>query len=117
MGLGKGVCYKSMIQNGKKYLVTTASWFIAPDGEEYRAVWGVAKCLETKETFGFTPNRNHANWVYEIGDGDGKITIAGCQVLYAIQSDKPPLLKTEMYTQESTKCTVPINKIYLADQP
>lgn len=69
----------------KKVLVTTSAWFYAPDGKQYRAVFGTLKAIhETKETLGFTPNRHHANWVIEIGD----MLITGCQVLYCVQTDE-----------------------------
>jgi hypothetical protein len=68
----------------KKVLITTLGWFIAPDGKEYRAVWGTLKAVhEAGKTLGFIPNRSHANWFIEIGD----MIIMGCQVMYFIQTD------------------------------
>lgn len=104
-----------MITNGKKYLITTSAWFYAPDGDQYRAVWGTAKVLETKESFGFTPNRNHANWIYEIGDSDGKITIAGCQVLYAVECTERPICKIGRFIAKDEMADQPQNKIYFAE--
>ncbi len=49
-----------------KYLITTDSWFIAPDGKEYKAVWGEVKILEDK-FLGISTNRNSSNWYAKIG--------------------------------------------------
>lgn len=72
------------IQVGKKVLVTTSCWFIAPDGLEYKAVFGTVKAVRTaEETLGIRPNGRSTNWYAEIGN----ITIAGCQIHYAIQTE------------------------------
>lgn len=71
----------------QKVLLTTASWFYAPDGRQYKGVWGTLKAVqEVKEKLGFVPNRSHANWFYEIGD----MVIMGCQVQVCIQTDQRP---------------------------
>jgi hypothetical protein len=72
---------------GKKVLMTTDRWFFAPDGNQYRAVWGTLKVIhEAGKSLGFIPNRSHANWFYEIGN----MIIMGCQVLYITACpDKP----------------------------
>lgn len=63
----------------KKVLITTNDWFYGKDGRQYKSIHGTLKGIhEVSKIFGFTPNRNHANWVIEIGD----VTIMGCQVLY-----------------------------------
>lgn len=65
----------------QKVLITTNNWFYAPDGMKYSAVWGTLKNIhEAKDVFGFTPNRNHANWFVEIGN----MIITGCQVNYCV---------------------------------
>ncbi len=72
---------------GKKVLVTASAWFYAPDGKLYRGCWGtLTEILSTKEDLGFSPNTRHTNWMVQIGN----MTIAGCQVLYAIQCDSKP---------------------------
>ena len=72
---------------GKNVLITTQSWFLAPNGQTYRAVWGTLKSInEAGKTLGFIPNRSHANWFI----GIGKMTIMGCQVMYIIQCDDKP---------------------------
>lgn len=71
---------------GKKMLLTTNAWFYAPNGNSYRAVWGtVSGIIQDKDGLGFGVNRSHANWTIQIG----RMTIAGCQVLYAIECDNP----------------------------
>jgi hypothetical protein len=70
----------------KTCLITTSGWFYAPDGRQYKAVWGTLKAIhEVSKAFGFIPSRAFANWFIEIGD----MTIMGCQVLYVIACDKP----------------------------
>jgi len=72
----------------KNVLVTTGAYFIAPDGKEYRAIWGELKAIhEAGATLGFIPNRSHANWFVEIGN----TIVMGCQVLYFIACEDPNL--------------------------
>lgn len=70
---------------GRKYLITTDSWFLAPDGESYKAVFGtlVGVFADTEILGGIKPNRNSANWYVEIGN----MIIAGCQIHYALRTD------------------------------
>jgi hypothetical protein len=73
------------IEVGKKALVTTDNWFFAPNGQSYRAVFGTVKNIHTTEAiFGFTPTGKSTNWFLEIGD----MLIAGCQIHYALRTDK-----------------------------
>lgn len=81
---------------GKKYLVTTDEWFIAPDGEQYRAVFGTVRSIESdKDALKIATNRHSSNWYLTIGD----MLIAGCQIHYVIRCDsasnKPPMLEVE----------------------
>jgi hypothetical protein len=64
-------------------------WFSAPDGLDYRLVWGRGYYLEAKKLFGFDPKAG-ANFFVQVGEGDGSILIAGCRVHYAVRSDHPP---------------------------
>jgi len=74
---------------GKKVLITCSSFFVAPDGAEYRAAYGTLKGIhESKDQFGFIPSRQHTNWMVEIGN----ITITGCQVLYCMLCENEPVL-------------------------
>ena len=84
---------------GKQVLVTTAAWFFAPDGKEYRAAWGLLHSLNTtEETLGFKPNARHTNWFIQVGN----LTIAGCQVQYLVQTNEVNIGTVKDFTQERT---------------
>jgi hypothetical protein len=69
------------IELNKTYLLTTEEWFYAPDGKQYRAVWGTITAIETDEmTLGIKTNRGSTNWYVIIGN----MIVAGCQINYAI---------------------------------
>lgn len=106
-----------MIVEGKKYLITTDNWFFAPNGETYRAAWGTCKLLSTEEVFSFKPSRPSTNWYMVVGSGDREISIAGCQIHYAVRCDNRPhdvqLGKT--YTDKDTGLEHPASRIYFAD--
>lgn len=84
-----------MVENGKRYLVTTDNWFQAPDGENYRAAWGVCQLERMEDVFGFTPSRPSTNWYLRVGGGDKYVIIAGCQIHYAVRSEKRPQSRHE----------------------
>jgi len=70
---------------GKKVLATTNEWFIAPDGKQYKAVFGTLRSInDAKEAFGFVPSRGHASWFIQIGN----VHIAGCQLLYCVEANE-----------------------------
>lgn len=72
-----------------KYLITTDSWFYAPDGKEYRAVWGNVEIVE--DTFlGLKTNRNSTNWFAKVGSEHNHVIVAGCQIHYAIKCEIKP---------------------------
>lgn len=72
------------INVGDKVLLTTQNWFYAPDGREYRGVHGTVRAIQGDEqTLGIRTNARSANWYIEIGC----MTIAGCQVFYAVRCD------------------------------
>ena len=73
-----------------KYLITTDSWFIAPDGKQYRAAWGEAEILADESFLGIKTNRNSTNWFAKIGNEKSHIIIAGCQIHYAVKCDEKP---------------------------
>lgn len=78
---------------GKTVLITTNNWFIAPDGVQYKAIFGVLHAINaTQGTLGFTPSRNHTNWFAEVGN----MTIAGCQILYCFRCEESELVKGEV---------------------
>src|SRR5690554_6416114 len=69
---------------GAKYLITTDRWFIAPDAEQYRAVFGtVHQVLDAEQVLGVRTNRNSTNWYALIGD----MVVAGCQIFYAVRCE------------------------------
>lgn len=77
-----------MVKNliGENVLCTCSNWFIAPDGKEYKGVYGkLIGIYEVSKELGFIPNRSHANWFYKIGE----MVIMGCQVMYIIKCTQP----------------------------
>ena len=101
----------------KKVLITTSGWFFAPDGRQYRAIYGTLKSItDAKDLIGFTPSRSHANWVFQVGTA----SIMGCQVMYVLECDKPPTFQpiTERTFSSEHNCSVSNtrdNHIYNAD--
>lgn len=81
--------------SGKKYLITTDEWFFAPDGQQYRAVFGTVSGIESDESILGFKARHSTNWYVKIGN----MLIAGCRVHYAIMtdtiSDQPPIRSME----------------------
>lgn len=74
----------SNLKIGAKFLITTNQWFLAPDGNEYRAVFGTVRAiLDDEATLGIRTNRNSTNWYLLIGG----MVIAGCQIHYAIATN------------------------------
>lgn len=103
------------IETGKKSLITADNWFYAPDGKQYRAVFGTVKSIKTaEETLGIKPNGRSTNWYVEIGN----MTIAGCQIHYAIRTDECNLDRAGDWTTKNdvgvTEFDTP-SKIYFAD--
>lgn len=101
---------------GKKVLATTSAWFFAPDGKQYRAVWGTLKAVHSaKEELGFSPSARHTNWMAEIGD----TLIAGCQLLYFVRCDEKPDFKEVEHTlydmANGVKAFQRPNEIYIAE--
>jgi len=84
------------LQLNKNYLITTHEWFYAPDGEHYKAVFGKVTAVNSdKDTLGLETNKDSTNWYVIIGN----MIIAGCQIHYAIQTNKvnfnPPVREIE----------------------
>jgi len=83
------------IEVGKKALITTDCWFIAPNGKQYKAVFGTIKAVQSsEETLGVRTNAKSTNWYVEIGC----MTLAGCQIHYAIQTDSVNMDSVEDYS-------------------
>lgn len=74
-----------------KYLITTDNWFFAPDGRQYKSIWGNVKVVEDS-ILGIKTNRNSSNWFIKIGKDETHVIIAGCQIHYAVKCDEKPNL-------------------------
>ena len=72
-----------------KYLITTDNWFYAPDGRQYRAVWGEVTIIEDS-FLGVKTNRNSANWFAKVGEDTNHVIIAGCQIHYSVRCEEKP---------------------------
>jgi hypothetical protein len=101
---------------GTKVLVTTTEWFFAPDGEQYRAVFGTLKGVHSdKDILGIKTNRLSADWYVQIGN----LTIAGCQIKFAIETNKvskqPPTSDT-LHEGKVVTDTYSQSRIYFADE-
>jgi hypothetical protein len=103
------------IDTGQKALITTDNWFFAPDGNTYRAVFGTVKAVRSaEETLGVKTNAKSTNWYVEIGN----MTIAGCQIHYAVRTDKcsdGPSKGWSTDAQHGCKVYEMPRSIYLAD--
>ncbi|QYW06497.1 hypothetical protein uan_085 [Pseudomonas phage UAntarctica] len=103
------------IEIGKKVLLTTDRWFIAPDGAQYTAVHGtVTAVLDAEQALGVRTNARSTNWYVQIGN----MLVAGCQIFYAARCEWPNLDEVESYEVKDGKVLkfyVP-SRIYNADQ-
>jgi hypothetical protein len=72
-----------------KYLITTDAWFYAPDGRQYRSVWGEVEIV-SDAILGIKTNVRSSNWFAKIGSNDNHVIVAGCQIHYACKSAKQP---------------------------
>lgn len=69
---------------GEKYLITCDQWFVAPDGNDYRAVFGTVHGVDhADEALGVRTNAKSTNWYVRIGN----MVVAGCQIHYAVRTD------------------------------
>ena len=73
------------IEINKKYLITTDNFFIAPNGEQYNAVFGTVSTVESDEEnlYGNETNMGYTKWYVVIGN----MIVAGDQIHYCIQTD------------------------------
>lgn len=83
---------KSLIEQfaDNNFLITTSNWFIAPDGQSYKAVWGKVEVYSDKETLGIQTNEKSTNWYVIVGLGGKRVIVAGCQIHYACVSINAP---------------------------
>ena len=73
-----------------KYLITTFEWFTAPDGRQYKAVWGEVTILDDSRTLGVKTNAKSTNWYARVEGEKNHMIVTGCQIQYAIQTDEKP---------------------------
>lgn len=101
-----------------KYLITTDSWFFAPDGNQYKAAWGDVVILEDS-VLGVKTNSRSANWYACIGSNDKEVIVAGCQIHYAVKCiDEPsvmPIEPEEFYEGKLVKGNELRTRIYIAE--
>lgn len=72
-----------------KYLITTDNWFLAPDGKQYKAVWGDVSIV-CDEVLGIKTNRASSNWYARVGSQNNHVIVAGCQIHYAVKCEEKP---------------------------
>lgn len=105
------------IEIGSKTLITTEEWFIAPDGQDYKSVFGTVKAVRTsEESLGVKTNSKSTNWYLEIGN----MTIAGCQIKYLVKCDNPNLGHAQWWSaspEHGVQTGSHPSKIYNADCP
>ena len=78
------------------YLITTDNWFIAPDGKQYKAVWGNVEILNSDEALGIKTNARSTNWFVKIGTKNNHVLIAGCQIHYSVKCNNEPELSDDI---------------------
>ena len=101
---------------GKKYLVTTNNWFVAPDGNQYRSAWGEVEILQD-DFLGIKTNRNSTNWFARIGVGNRHIIVAGYQIFYAVRCENIPFTGEPIehnFHEGKTVKDIGCSKIYIA---
>jgi len=87
-----------------KYLITTDAWFYAPDGKQYKAVWGEVKIV-SDEILGIKTNVRSSNWYAKVGTDENHVIVAGCQIHYACKSNNQPNISlVDEYSIEAGEC-------------
>lgn len=108
--------FKFQIMTGK-YLITTDAWFYAPDGKQYKSVWGNVEIV-SDAILGIKTNVRSSNWFAKVGSEENHLIIAGCQIHYACKCKiVPNTHKVEDYTTNS-EGVIEYNRptaIYIAD--
>jgi hypothetical protein len=100
---------------GQKYLITCDNWFIAPDGDQYRAVFGTVHAIvSSEEALGIKTNAKSTNWYVIIGD----MVLAGCQIHYATRTNQVSLAPARDFIDHEGKrnfVKYETSRIYHAD--
>lgn len=73
-----------------KYLITTDGWFFAPNGKQYKAVWGDVQVMDDTTIVGIKTNARSTNWYVKVGSEENFMCVAGCQIHYFIKCDEMP---------------------------
>ncbi len=101
----------------EKYLITTDQWFYAPDGKQYRGVWGEVEIL-SDNILGIKTNARSSNWFVRIGSEENHVIIAGCQIHYAVRSENKPntdKVLDESFHEGAYKENMRSSHIYIAE--
>lgn len=85
------------------HLITTDAWFYAPDGKQYKAVWGNVQITDDT-ILGIKTNAISSNWFAKVGTEDNYVIVAGCQIHYAVKCDKPNTGKALDWTSDNDGC-------------
>jgi hypothetical protein len=98
-----------------KHLITTDSWFYAPDGKQYRSVWGDV-AIVSDDILGIKTNLRSSNWFAKIGSEQNYVIVAGCQIHYACRCEYPPeTTSTEITVTDGVeKIEVKLSSVYIA---
>lgn len=89
-----------------KYLINTNEWFTAPDGKNYKAVWGDVEIVNDS-ILGVKTNRMSANWFAKVGSEESHVIIAGCQIHYAVKcKERPSQGMAEDWTADVNKVNI-----------
>lgn len=87
---------------GETCLITTDSWFYAPNGQNYRAVFGTLQFVDNSmNALGIKVNSRSADWFVTVGN-QSPILIAGCQIHYCIKTNECHLGDVEYYVGDDT---------------
>lgn len=79
---------KKFLPNSR-YIISCDNWFLAPNGKEYRAVWGSVEII-SDSFLGIKTNHHSSNWFAMVGSEYNHVIIAGCQIHYAVKCDAKP---------------------------
>ena len=100
-----------------KYLITTDNWFYAPNGQNYRGVWGEVEIV-SDSILGIKTNVRSSNWFAKVGTAENHVIVAGCQIHYAVKCENEPhtgeLNDFSIEAWEIKKFTRPSTHIYIA---
>jgi len=100
------------IPTGAKVLITLNEWMLAPDGRQYRGVYGTLNAIVTsEEALGVKTNARSSNWFIKVG----KATIAGCQIHFVIESDDVNFDPVDQIDSNGKSPGLLPSLIYLAD--